>query len=64
MTLWQRARKRSKASLRLKSFKELPMLVFGSGSISIIVTEANTANKVPTASQMNEEITISCYQGT
>jgi hypothetical protein len=45
----QRARKRRKALQRLKSFRELPMLVFRLKSTSVIVVEANTASKDPTA---------------
>jgi len=46
----QRARKRRKALQRLKRFKKLLMLVFGTESISVIVAKANTVSKDPTAS--------------
>lgn len=58
----QRARKR-RAQTRLKSFREPLTLVFGRGSTSIIVAEANTASKDPTAGQTNGETTIGCCQG-
>jgi hypothetical protein len=56
----QRARKRRKALQRLKSFRELPTLVFGPESTSVIVVEANTISKDLTTSQMNKETTINC----
>jgi hypothetical protein len=46
----QRARKRRKVLQRLKSFRELPTLVFGPKSMSVIVAKANTVSKDPTAS--------------
>jgi hypothetical protein len=41
------ARKRRKALRRLKSFREPPMLVFGTESTGVIVAEANTVSKDP-----------------
>ena len=55
-----KGRKRSRALLRLKGFREPPSLVFGPESTSIIVAGANTASKGPTAGRTNEEITINC----
>ena len=57
-----RARKRRKALRRLKSFREPPKLVSGAESTSVIVAEANTVSKDPTAGQTNEETTVNCCQ--
>jgi hypothetical protein len=46
---WPRARRRRRARQRLKSFREPPTLVSGPESTSVIVAEASTASKDPTA---------------
>jgi hypothetical protein len=60
----QRARKRKKALHRLKRFRELLMLVFGTKSINVIVAETSTVNKDPTADWTNKETTVNCYQAS
>ena len=40
------------------------MLVFGTESTSVIVAEANTVSKDPTAGRTNKETTVNCYQAS
>jgi hypothetical protein len=59
-----RARRRRGLRQRLKSFREPPTLVSGPESTSVIVAEANTASKDPTAGQTNGKTTINYSQAS